>query len=109
MSKYKYLLFDIDDTLINFEKSFHNCAAKVLELGGCEVTGRNVRRFKELNDIAWFSSGLEDIYEPYIKENYHRLYHKYVEDSLDKAINEFGLKGNYGDLMTCFNLSLIHI
>lgn len=68
MSKYKYLLFDIDDTLINFEKSFHNCAAKVLELGGCEVTGRNVRRFKELNDIVWFSSGLEDIYEPYIKE-----------------------------------------
>ena len=66
MSKYKYLLFDIDDTLINFEKSFHNCAAKVLELGGCEVTVRNVRRFKELNDIVWFSSGLEDIYEPYI-------------------------------------------
>ena len=106
MSKYKYLLFDIDDTLINFEKSFHNCAAKVLELGGWEVTGINVRRFKVLNDIVWFSSGLEDIYEPYIKENYHRLYHKYVEDSLDKAINEFGLKGNYDDLMTCFNHSL---
>lgn len=103
--RYRYILFDIDDTLIEFDRSFKNGAAKVMELGGVPVTEEALERFKELNDNEWFGSHMEDINNPYIHDNYHMLYHRYVDNSLKAAIAEFNLKGSFDDLMACFKKS----
>ena len=104
--KYKYILFDIDDTLIEFERSFKNGAAKVLEMGGAKITPDALTLFKKLNDDEWFGSGMDEIHNPYIHDNYHMLYHRYVDNSLMAAVREFNLQGNFDDLMKCFNRSL---
>lgn len=104
--KYKYILLDIDNTLIDFDESFKTAAEKVIELGGKKPTRKNRDLYHKLNDDAWFGLNLEDVNDPYIVENYHPLYHKYLELSLQYAVDALELQGDFNELLSCANTSL---
>ncbi len=82
--KYKYILIDIDGTLINFDESFKAAARKILELDRTPATPENINSYYRINDDAWFGLDLENVSNPYITQNYHSLYRRYINNA---AIN----------------------
>ena len=99
---YKYLLIDIDGTLIDFKKSFDAAAAKTLEFGGVDPTDEATARLYELNDERWFGLDLHHIERQFIRENYHSLYHRYMEESIANSKKVFNLNKSVEELLTYF-------
>lgn len=100
--RYKYILFDIDNTLINFYESFCEAAKHVLTLGGHEITSNAVEEFFNCNDNTWFGFDLHHVERAEIRHDYHELYHRYLYDSIASSQVQMGLKGDAYSLLDCF-------
>lgn len=57
---YKYLLFDLDDTLLDFKTGEKIAISKVLKNNGVEPTQETVKLYSKINDNCWkeFEQGL---------------------------------------------------
>ncbi len=51
--KYKYILFDADGTLLDFERSEAEAVAEAMALHGVEPTESNIKLYSEINDGLW--------------------------------------------------------
>ncbi len=103
---YKYILFDIDSTLVSFDKSFAGAARRVLELGGHEVNDEYIQEYYRYNDEMWYSLDLNHVERQYILDNYHRLYVEYLTEANRHAKERMGLKGSVEELTQCFKTQL---
>lgn len=88
---YPVLLLDIDGTLIDFYKSYHSAAKKVLKFANCPVTEENLNIYLECNDNAWENLDCDNVDRQYIRENYHRLYRQYITDAASEARTRLNL------------------
>ncbi len=104
--RYKYVFFDIDDTLVDFIKSFEEAAKKVLELGGHAISKEYTDEYFRNNDDMWFGLNLHHVEDPYILENYHRLYRQYLFDANVHSKETMNLNGTPTELMECFKKEL---
>lgn len=69
---YKYLLFDLDDTLLDFKTAEKTAISQVLEKHGVEPTEKTVKLYSAINESCWkeFEKGLilrQEIYEKRIR------------------------------------------
>lgn len=80
MKNYRYIIFDIDDTLFDFARS-HRCV--ICELFAKEGQEANNHAINELWGLAWkcwMKHGLHRSTDPYVLANYHRLYDDYLRE-----------------------------
>ncbi len=59
--KYTTLLFDLDDTLLDFGKAEDNAVTKIFECYGIPLTDGNKRRYVEYNKSLWKALEREEI------------------------------------------------
>lgn len=59
--KYTTLLFDLDDTLLDFGKAEDNAITKIFERYGIPLTDENKRRYVEFNKSLWKALEREEI------------------------------------------------
>lgn len=100
--RYKYIFFDIDDTLIDFHQSYDRGAAAVLRLGKCEVNEDNLAKYFECGDKMWYELELNQIWREEIRKSYHTLYVEYLYKSVERAQYELALEGDTDKLYDCF-------
>ena len=53
MSKYKFVLFDADATLLDFKRSEYEAVVDVLEKFGLPVSDEIIAKYSEINDMHW--------------------------------------------------------
>lgn len=53
--KYTTLLFDADNTLLDFDKAENEALKKVMTDYKLHITEENCRRYSEINDALWKS------------------------------------------------------
>ena len=53
LDKYKYILFDLDDTLLDFEKAEHIAFNKLLEDSDIQFNEELFNKYKEINKALW--------------------------------------------------------
>lgn len=53
LDKYKYILFDLDDTLLDFEKAEHIAFNKLLEDCDIQFNEELFNKYKEINKGLW--------------------------------------------------------
>ena len=53
MSKYKYILFDADATLLDFKRSEYEAVIDVLEKFSLPVSDEIIHKYSEINDMHW--------------------------------------------------------
>lgn len=100
--KYRHIFFDIDDTLIDFRKSFHKAALRTIEYGGGVATDEAAEKFFKYNDERWYGLRLNQIEDMQIRTDYHRLYGLYLWEAIDEARKGLGLKGDSDALLVFF-------
>ena len=78
MTDYTYIIFDVDGTLINFEKSERRAFSRTMESCGIFDDDELHRKYTDICDSVWEEYDLDNTKDPYIRKNYHQLYRNYA-------------------------------
>ena len=73
-NKYTTILFDADNTLLDFSKSEYNSLIKTLEHYGVPVTENNINTYVKINDSLWKRLEKKEITKPELKKIRFRLF-----------------------------------
>lgn len=102
LSKYKYLIFDVDDTLLDFYSAFKKTQDDIAGRLGIE----NSDEYKKLDEKcgwkAWKESGLENTEEQDVQENYHEYYYQYIKNHYSYLLQELGIGIDTDGLVNCY-------
>lgn len=104
---YSYILFDIDNTLIDFQASFARAATATLTYGGRKtVTPEDIALFYQKNDEVWFGMKLHHSDEDEVCRTYHPKYELYLLESQRVIKEVFGLDRTPEELDAVFRREL---
>ena len=74
MKKYTTILFDADDTLLDFDKDETNALLKIMAEYGISPTEENIKIYKEINVGLWKALERGEIDKPALKKIRFRLF-----------------------------------
>lgn len=102
MREYKYLIFDIDDTLLDFYSAFTSAQEKVATFLEIECSDE----FKIIDEKcgwrAWEESGLENTDTKDVQNNYHRYYYEYLQLHYKYLTEELGIIFDTDEIVQCY-------
>ncbi|MFR8335416.1 MAG: hypothetical protein ACLVAW_01185 [Eisenbergiella massiliensis] len=78
MAKYEYLILDVDDTLLNFEKCELNAFLRTMEACKIVPDERLQKLFIEICEEVWLKYDLDNTNNADILKNYHKYYRSYA-------------------------------
>ena len=73
-NKYTTILFDADNTLLDFSKSERNSLIKTMEDYGVPVTEENIKTYVKINDALWKKLERKEITKPELKQVRFRMF-----------------------------------
>ena len=82
--KYKYIIFDIDDTLLNYIEDKKSVLISTLNDCMVQYDDTLFDIFYNVCWDEWFNLGLDKSCDSFIQENYHSLYNQYTVNSFLK-------------------------
>ena len=78
--KYKYIIFDADDTLVDYVLDSERAFQAALVAAGCAGDEEVLRTWVEFDFGNWDKLGLSDLSTPAMQARYHALYRTHVRD-----------------------------
>lgn len=90
---YKYIIFDVDDTLLNYGSAFHTAERAIADCLKVEYSEGYIALSEKLGWKAWKEAGLNDTDSKDVQKNYHNYYYQY-------------LRQHYGDLIEAYHASV---
>lgn len=106
LSNYKYLIFDVDDTLLSFYAAFQKAQKEMAQKQGVSYSEEYCRLDEKCGWRAWKESGLEDTNEPDVRENYHTYYYQYIKKHYFYLTQELGIEIDADELAGCYISSI---
>ena len=105
--KIQTILFDLDNTLIDFKSTFLGAAEKTLaDFGVTGVEKSELDRYYEVNDRIWFGKDLEHSDREEICRWYHIGYNEYLVEAAAALKEQFGLKGEVNRIDEVFRQNM---
>lgn len=99
---YKYIIFDVDDTLIDFGCAF--CAAQkniAIKLG-IELSKEYMELDEKTGWKAWKESGLDNTESEDVQRNYHTYYNQYLRNHYLYLTQELGVDACEDELVETY-------
>ncbi len=90
---YKYLIFDADHTLIDFDADERRAFFAAFGAAGIKADTGTVEDCWEFSWRNWEGLGLNDVHTERIQREYHALYREHVRALFDYADEKFGFCG----------------
>lgn len=104
--KYKYLIFDVDGTLLNFNTAYSCAQQTVAKSLGIDFSGEFIRIDEELSWKLWDEFGLSHVEDETVQENYHKLYDAYLRKHFASVAQAFGVKANIDTVLQAYYAAL---
>ncbi|MBQ4573939.1 MAG: HAD family hydrolase [Clostridia bacterium] len=102
MKPYRCLIFDVDDTLLDFSRAYKDAQHDIARRLGVAYT----QAFAELDDRcgwqAWVESRLDQTDSSDVQANYHEYYMRYVEGHYTYLLRELGMDIDRAVLTDCY-------
>ena len=76
---YKYIIFDVDDTLLSFESAFRTAQKNIAAKLGMEMSKEYLELDERIGWRAWKESGLDNTKSEDVQRNYHTYYYQYLK------------------------------
>ena len=102
MSKYKYLIFDVDDTLLNFYAAFKSAQNAIAEKLNIEYSKEYMELDEKCGWRAWKESDLDNTNSLDIQKNYHTYYYRYVKNHYLYLLQELQMSADIDELVDCY-------
>lgn len=89
---YRYIIFDADHTLLEFDSDEKAALKKTFaDYGYNGVTAEELQHCRNLSYEGWAQAGLNDIHKVEIQHSYHKLYREYIYILMERLIKEYSL------------------
>ncbi len=102
MEKYKYLIFDVDDTLLDFYSAFAFSQENVAAFLMTECSDEFKRIDEKCGWRAWEESGLGNTDSKDVQVNYHRYYYQYLLLHYKYLTEELGMASDINEIVKCY-------
>lgn len=102
MRKYDYVLFDIDDTLLDYGYAERNIMTQIFKSEEKCMSEKVYRGLWDLSWLYWDKYHLSDSEDMYIQENYHRLYRRYLDELMKNVKERYGFESTGRELSNAF-------
>ncbi len=102
MKTYKYVIFDVDDTLLDFGSAFQVAQKDIANKLGIDYSQEYINLDEKCGWKAWKESGLDDTNSSDVQENYHTYYFKYLELHYLYLMQALGMTFNANELVDCY-------
>ena len=102
MSKYKYLIFDVDDTLLNFYAAFKSAQTAIAEKLNISYSKEYMELDEKCGWKAWKESDLDNTNSLDIQKNYHSYYYQYVRNHYIYLLQELQISADVDELVKCY-------
>jgi len=102
MNKYKYLIFDVDDTLLNFFSAFQSAQTAIAEKLNIPCTKEYMELDEKCGWKAWKDSDLDNTNSEDIQKNYHRYYYEYIKNHYKYLLQELQISADVDELVECY-------
>lgn len=106
MQIYKYLVFDVDDTLLDFYSAFSTAQKNIAEKLGIELSKEYLDTDEKCGWKAWEESGLDKTNEKDVQENYHAYYYQYLRKHFEYLLEAYGKVCDVKELVDCYLKSI---
>ena len=90
--RYKYLIFDVDGTLLNFSSAYLQAQQAVAETLGISFSQEFVQMDEKLSWELWDEFGLSHVEDETVQQNYHSLYDAYLRKHFACIAQAFGVR-----------------
>ena len=106
MFKYKYLIFDVDDTLLNFYAAFKSAQTAIAEKLNIEYSKEYMELDEKCGWKAWKESDLDNTNSLDIQKNYHTYYYQYVRNHYIHLLQELQISADVDELIECYLITV---
>lgn len=106
MSVYKYLIFDVDDTLLDFYPAFSTAQRNIAEKLGIELSKEYYETDDKCGWRAWEECRLDKTEEKDVQENYHVYYYQYFRKHFEYLLEAYGKDCDVQELVDCYLKSI---
>lgn len=98
MGNFKYLIFDVDDTLLDFGAAYGIAQKRIAKKINVPLSDA----FKALDNQcgwkAWIENGLDDTDKKEVQQQYHQLYDRYILDHYRYLAQELNISADANEL-----------
>ena len=102
MPIYKYLIFDVDDTLLDFYPAFAIAQRNIAEKLGIELSKEYYETDDKCGWRAWEECRLDKTEEEDVQENYHVYYYQYLSKHFEYLLEAYGKVCDVQELVECY-------
>ena len=106
MPIYKYLIFDVDDTLLDFYPAFSTAQRNIAEKLGIELSKEYYETDDKCGWRAWEECRLDKTEEKDVQENYHVYYYQYLRKHFEYLLEAYGKVCDVQELVDCYLKSI---
>ena len=106
MPIYKYLIFDVDDTLLDFYSAFSTAQRNITQKLEIEPSKEYFETDEKCGWKAWEESGLDKTEEKDVQENYHVYYYQYLRRHFEYLSETYGKVCDVQELVDCYLKSI---
>jgi len=99
---YKYIIFDVDDTLLDFYSAFKNARIAVADKLGVAYSKDYMAFDEKCGWQAWKESGLDNTTSKEIQDNYHDYYYQYIRNHNKYLLQALELSFDENELLDCY-------
>ena len=103
---YKYLIFDVDDTLLDFYPAFLAAQRNIAGILGIELSKEYFETDDQCGWRAWEECRLDKTEEKDVQENYHEYYYKYLRKHYEYLLEAYGKEYDVQELVDCYLKSI---
>ena len=96
---YKYIIFDVDDTLLDYGSAFHTAQRAIADYLEVEYSKEYIALSEKLGWKAWQDAGLNDTDSVDVQKNYHSYYFQYLRQHYRDLIEEYHANVNVEELV----------
>ena len=106
MPIYKYLIFDVDDTLLDFYSAFSTAQRNIAEKLEIEPTKEYFEVDEKCGWKAWEECRLDKTEDKDVQENYHVYYYQYLRRHFEYLSETYGKVCDVQELVECYLKSI---
>ena len=100
--KYRYLIFDVDDTLLDFYAAYSQAQRAVAARLGVAFSAEYAETDEALGWKYWAEFGLDNTGDPDVQRHYHDYYFKYLNHHFTALAQAFGSQAQAEDLLEAY-------
>lgn len=100
---YKYIIFDVDDTLLNYGSAFYTGEKAIADYLKVEYSEEYMALSEKLGWKVWQDAGLNDTDSEDVQKNYHSYYYQYLRQHYRDLIEAYHASVSVEELVLATN------